>query len=284
MRCFISVCALITLVVAPSRAQAQDWFEPWTHSDFSPRGTPLVHLFNLEPAFLDRDLFVDFAHTSGDDGTDESELSVELEYALTRRIGLIAEAPLVWLDPEQGDSEFGVGDVAIAPRAILIESDRFILAGNLEVTLPTGSESKGIGGGEVALAPSFSVWADLGNWFTLAGQFGTEHGTETGDSEVFYSAAFIYSFLAPPLLKGEHDHAGHGEHQHLPRGLTNLITEFTGRTVLSGEDRDRSTAEVLFGVSHVLTESIEVRGAVQLPVGGPRDIDYGFILSLIYHF
>ena len=55
-------------------------------------------------------------------------------------------------------------------------------------------------------------------------------------------------------------------------------------TIFSGEDDGRSTAEVLFGVSHVLTESLEVRGAVQLPVGGERDIEYGYVLGLIYHF
>lgn len=260
------------------------WTDPWVHSHFSPRGTPLVHLFGLEPAFLDRDLFFDFAVTAAD-GEDGSELEVELEYALTRRLGIVAEVPLVLLNPEDGQTETGVGDAAIAPRALLIDTDRFLLSANLEVTFPIGSESRGLGGGEVALAPSVSTWLDLGHWVTLSAQFGTEHGLQTGDSELFYAAALTYSFPGPALFPGHgDDHAGHAAHSHFPPGLTSLIAEYTGRTALSGDDADRSTGEVLFGLSHVLTESFEVRGAYQLPLGGTRDIDYGYVLSVIYHF
>jgi hypothetical protein len=263
------------------------WTDPWVHSDFSPRGTPFVHLFGLEPAFLDRDLFVDFAFTEAED-EEESELAVELEYAQTRRLGIVVEAPLVSLNPDEGETEFGLGDAAIAPRALLVETDRFLLSANLEVAFPTGSESRGLGSGEVAIGPSVSTWLDLGNWFTLSTQVGTEHGTESGDSELSYAAALTYSFRGPVLFPGQaEDHAGHAHGHgasHFPPGLTSLILEYAGRTALSGDERDRSTGEVLFGLSHVLTESLEVRGAYQLPVGGTRDIDYGYVLSLIYHF
>src|SRR3712207_7062381 len=50
-------------------------------------------------------------------------------------------------------------------------------------------------------------------------------------------------------------------HDHLGPGLTSLIAEFTGRTGLTNEDRHRTTMEVLFGVSHVLTENLAVRAA-----------------------
>jgi hypothetical protein len=263
------------------------WTDPWVHSDFSPRGTPLVHLFGLEPAFLDRDLFVDYAFTKGED-EEESELALELEYALTRRIGVVVEAPLVSLNPDAGETETGLGDAAIAPRVLLVETDRFLLSGNLELAFPTGSESRGLGSGEVAIGPSVSTWLDLGNWVTLSTQVGTEHGTESGDSELSYAAALTWSFRGPALFPAQADaHAGHGHGRgasHFPPGLTSLILEYTGRTALSGDDADRSTGEVLFGLSHVLTESLEVRGAYQLPVGGTHDIDYGYVFGIIYHF
>ena len=270
----------------------EGWLEPWRHRDFSPRGTPFIHLFGLEPAFLDRDLFFDYVHAESAEGdAEESELGVELEYALTRRLGLVVELPVVSVNPDRGETETGLGDAAIAPRALLVETDRFLLSGNLELTVPTGSESRGLGGGEVAVAPSVSTWLDLGRWVTLSTQFGTEHGLETGDSELFYTAALTWSFQGPDLLAAAgtgggraHDHAGHAPESHLPHGLTSLILEYTGRTVLSGDDRDRSTGEVLLGVSHTLNEHLEVRGAYQLPVGGPRDIDYAYVLSVILHF
>ncbi len=293
----VSSCALAA-VPAPSLAQhthdekparpealglslTEGWLEPWHHADYSRRGTPFVHLFSLEPAFLDRDLFVDYVVTAADE-EDETELAGELEFALTRRLGIIVEAPLVMLNPEDGETERGLGDVAVAPRALIVETDRFLLSGNLEIAFPTGRKNKGLGAGEVGLAPSVSTWLDLGAWCTFSTQVGTEHGMETGDSEFFYSAAMTYSFQGPALVHGESE--SHAGHDHFPNGLTSLVVEFTGRTVLSGDDRDRSTAEIQFGVSHVLTDTIELRGAVQLPVGGVRDIEYGYLLGVIYHF
>jgi hypothetical protein len=261
------------------------WLEPWQHSDFSRRGTPFIHLFNLEPAFLDRDLFVDFAFTAAEDA-DESELAAELEYALTRRLGIVLELPVLSLNPDKGDTERGLGDLAVAPRALLIETDRFLLSANLEVTFPTGSEKKGRGDGEAALAPSLSTWVDLGNWFTLSAQVGSEHGLETGDSEFFYACALTYSFRGPKLFPDHSHHhaADESAHGHRDRGMTSLIAEFSGRSVLSGEEQNRTTSEVLFGISHVLTETLEVRGAIELPLGGPQELDYGYVLSVIYHF
>ena len=75
-----------------------DWLTPWPHSHFSERGTPFVHPFNIEPAFLGRELFLSYGSVRGSEG-DEAELEMELEWAFTRRIGMIVEAPLIQLDP-----------------------------------------------------------------------------------------------------------------------------------------------------------------------------------------
>ena len=266
-------------------APAGAWLDPWPHSHFSRRGTPFVHLFNLEPAFLDRDLFLDYRFAAGA-GEDEAELEAELEWALTRRIGLVIEAPLVSLNPDDGQTERGLGDVAVAPRFLLADAEEFLLAANLELTLPTGQSSRGLGGGEAALAPSLSAWVDLGggldNWYSLSTQVGSEHGLESGDAELFYNVAFTYSFLGPRLFRGGSDE--HSGPRHFPPGLTSLIVEYTGRTGLGGEDDGRTTGELLFGGSYNVTQSWEVRAAYQHPIGGPRDIDYGYVLSLIYHF
>jgi hypothetical protein len=66
--------------------------------------------------------------------------------------------------------------------------------------------------------------------------------------------------LRAALFEGEDEaHDAHaGARDPFDPGMTSLIAEFTGRMVLSGDERDRSTAEVLFGVSHVLTEKVEV--------------------------
>lgn len=266
---------------SPFGASLQDaWLDAWPHTHFSRRGTPFVHLFSLEPAFLDRDLFFDYRHIRAPD-VQEAELEIELEWAFTRRIGLVMEGPLVQVNPDDGATELGLGDVAVAPRFLLVDTERLLVSGNLEVSLPTGRSSRSLGAGEAALAPSLSAWTDLGNWITLSTQIGTEHGLESGDCKLFYNAALAYSFVGPRLFRPGHSHAAYS---HFPPGLTSLIGEFTGRTILNGEDERASTAELLLGVSYNLTEYWEVRSGYQLPLGDPNEIDYGLIFSVIYHF
>ena len=278
-----SILVLAALLSQPLSSQAPEagssgilaggWLDEWSHRHFSPRGTPYVHLFNLEPAFLDRDLFVDYRHTSSEDET-ESEFELELEWAFTKRLGVAVELPLVHVDPDGEDTETGVGDFAIAPRALLVDTDVFLLSANLEVGVPTGDEDRDLGSGETMLAPSFSLWADLGNWISFQSQVGTEHGLDSGDTELSYKSALSWSF-APHGAQSS-------EPAHWSPGMTSLITELTGRTVLEGEAR--TTAELLFGVSRVLSGRWAIRGGFQFPVGGPEDIDYGFVLGVIHHF
>ena len=158
-----------------------------------------------------------------------------------------------------------------------------MLSVNLEVELPTGSERRGLSEGEVGLAPSLSWWYDLGNWFTWQGQVGTEHALTSGDAELFWHSALTYSLLGPVITKRSSHDATHGG-RHFPAGLTNFIAEITGRTRLRGEGDARSTAEILFGMSYLISSEFEIRAGVQIPLFKPREMDYGFIFGLIYHF
>lgn len=259
-----------------------DWLTPWPHSHFSERGTPFVHPFNIEPAFLGRELFLSYGSARGSEG-DEAELEMELEWAFTRRIGMIVEAPLIQLDPNGANSESGVGDIATAARALLVESADFLLAGNLELSIPTGDEDLGLGSGEAIWAPSFSAWLDLGNWLQASVQIGTESGMASGDSELFYNAALAYIFQTHGVHNDTVPDRGH-EGAHSPLGVTSGILEFNGRTALNGPGNGRSSAELLIGASYNLTNSFEVRGAFQFPVGGHQEYDSGFTIGAVYHF
>jgi hypothetical protein len=259
---------------------AQHWLDPWPHSHFSRRGTPFVHLFILEPAFLDRDLFMDYRRLNASQ-EDENELEFEVEYALFRRLGLVFEVPIVNINPTEGSSESGLGDIAIAPRALLVDTDRFLLSANLEFSLPTGDENRELGEGELKIGPSVSLWYDLGGWITLNGQLGTEHGIESDNVELSYKGALAWSFLTQGFLP----ESPHGLlYNHFPPGMANLITEFSGRSIVSGQDDGDETGEVLFGITYTLSTHFEVRSAYQIPVGSPENIDQGWIGSMIYHF
>ena len=260
----------------------EHWLDPWPHTHFSRQGTPFVHLFLTEPAFLDRDLFLDYRIIRGAD-ENEMELEAELEWAFTRRIGLVIEAPYRLLDPEGAPNENGFGDMAIAPRVLLVDTERFLLSGNLEIGIATGNERRGLGSGETSLSPTFSWWYDLGKWVTFQGQIGTEHALDSGDAEFLWKAAITYSLLGPTLPGTSSGVSTHGG-RHFPPGLINFITELTGRTPLNGEQEGRSTAEILFGVSYLLTSEWEIRAGLQFPLFEPREFDNGYVIGLIHHF
>jgi len=214
---------------------------------------------------------------------DETEVEVELEWALTNRLGVVFELPYVRLDPDGGDSSAGVGDWTIAPRALLIAADDYLLSANLGITFPTGNEGEGLGSGEVSVSPSLSAWFDLGQWVQLSAQAGIERGRDSGDREAFYNGALVYLFQAPGQL-GEHDHLhGDGRREH-PRGLTSAILELSARTGLNGPNDGRSRAELLFGISHNLAGAWDLRAGYQVALGGDRDLENAAVLSLVRHF
>lgn len=71
---------------------------------------------------------------------------------------------------------------------------------------------------------------------------------------------------------------------HYPVGLTSTILEFTGRSILDGENDGEQSAEILLGVSHNLIGSWEVRAGYQTSIGEIQEFDDAFIFSLVFHF
>lgn len=283
---------LIPADYPPPPALTEGGLEPYRHIHFSRRGTPFAHPFLLEPAFMDRDLRILYARTREHGDEVEHEIEIELEWAFTRRIGMMLEVPYVRIEQDAAPRERGIGDIAIAPRFLLIDTHRFLLSGNVAFTLPTGSERKGTGGGESSVAPFVTTWLDLGRWITLQTEFGVEfEDWNWHEGEVFYGAGLTYSMLGPALFKPSARHQQRG-HYHYPPGLVSIVFEATGRTEFSRRNhahtddgrRTRSSGEFLLGLGYSLTDSVEVRGGYQIPVGGRREIDDRVLGSISYHF
>ena len=257
------------------------WLDPWPHTHHSRRGTPFVHLFSNEPAYLGRDFILDYALRKGAEGT-EMEVEAEVEYAFTRRIGLVVEAPYAFLDPNEGNRENGLGDIAIAPRFLLVEHDRFLLSANVEFSFPTGDEDKGLGSGEAAINYSLSTWTDLSANFTLQTNTGIGHGLRTDSDTLTWGGAVTYTLYLgdqPELLR-----TGGSVRSHYPAGQLNLIAEIRGEHPLDGAENGSGTAEIIFGAAYSITPHVEVRGGLILPAWNPRGFDNGVIVGLIYHF
>lgn len=241
------------------------WCEPPAHAHLGGCGTPYVHGFATEPAFLGRDIFLDVTRAA-----EELELEAELEWSLTRRLGLVAELPYVDAD------EAGFGDAGIGLRALLVEERRFLLSASTEFELPTGSERRGLGSGNVALGAHLHTWADLGYWVTLQAQAGLGHVPAQEETEFAWSATLAKSFRAHPLIRTRHD--GHGDH-----GPTvfSLLAEVQGLTSLS-EETGSTHGRWLLGASYPLTHRLDLRGAFSRSFGGDEDED-AWTLGLILH-
>jgi hypothetical protein len=262
---------LASTVLLSSAAMATDFLTPFEHIHASKNGTPYVHSFGIEPAFTGRDLFIDHTFIDGD-GFTEHETEVELEWAFTKRLGMILEVPYIYEDEEGVGSAKGFGDLAIVPRALLIEQDRFLLTTQLEVVFPTGSSSFG---GDTAIAPGIAMWNDLGNNFTLNSQAFIEHGFDADETELGIGLGLVKSF-------GE-NHAGH-DHAHDGTGMLHLHLEVTGSTPLNGADKGDINLEGLVGLTYGVAQNFDVRAGYFFPITRPNDFSYGLTTGLIYHF
>lgn len=273
MKPLVTLFACVSL--SSSLAIASDFLAPFEHVHLSQCGTPYVHSFGIEPAFTGRDLFLDYSYREGG-GITEHESELEIEWAFTRQLGIIMEVPYIWEDENNVASNSGFGDFAIVPRALLIESERFLLTAQLEVTLPTGSSHFG---GETAIAPGIAMWNDLGNWWTLNTNLAIEHGFDADSSEILFGFGIVKSI-------GEkcEGHADHEHHVHTTAGLLNLHLEATGSTPLNGANQGDIHIEGLIGMSYSFAAGFDLRAGYIFPITSSKDLDKGFTTGLIFHF
>ena len=258
----------------------EGWLDPPVHSHFSPLGTPMIHSFRAEPAFTRRDFLLDYS-TRSETGLREQEIGAEVEWPISRRLGLIFEIPYVFLDSDDETID-GFGNLAVSPRFLLAEYERFLLAFNLEVETTTGTTKGGIAEDETALAPSFSTWIDLGGWWTVNTQSGIEYPTESSDSEFFFRSALIHTFGYEEFRDGRHTHHEHADE--LSPGHFSVILEADLAVGLSGEEDGDWLAEGIAGISVGLGDNADMRVGYQFPLSRSQDLNNGVTGGLIWHF
>jgi hypothetical protein len=257
------------------------WLDPPVHSHFSKGGTPLIHSFRAEPAFTRRDFLLDYSFRSESEGN-EQEIEAEIEWPLSRRLGLIFEVPYVSFDGDDDESAYGFGNLAVSPRLLLAEYKRFLLAFSLEIETTTGETAGGIAEDEISMAPSFSTWIDLGDWWTVQAQSGIEYPVESSDARFFLRSALIHTFNSHET----HDsgHAKHNHHDSFSPGLFSVIFEADLAVGLSGPEDGDWSAESIVGVSFDFWENADMRIGYQFPLSSSQELYSGVTFGLIYHF
>jgi len=260
---------------------SRGWFEPPIHSHLNVRQTPYIHPFNTEPAFTRRDLVIHYNYRDVTE-QDEHKIEAELEWAFTRRLGMIVEVPYTFVVPHEGPSIDGLENVAVSPRVLLAEYDRFLLASNLEIETPTTDSDRGLAESETALAPSLSMWVDMGHWWTLNTQSGMEYTTKSKQSELFVRTSIIHTLGTPAHNVGhtDQDHMRHG----LPPGFLSFIVETDLALGLSGDEDGNWSAEGLLGLNYGLLENMDLRAAWLFPLSQSQALNNGITCGLICHF
>ena len=295
LRILATLIYLASQVTNGAPAAAEDWlldenfldevFAPIHHTHFSELGTPYVHPFTIEPPQIHQDVFFIYKFTENADGSDEFEAEPHVDWALTKRLGILFASPLVGNRQPNGIHNVGPGDLEIAPRVMWIERDRFILASNFFITVPTGDETRDLGAGETTLAPFITTWHDLGDWNSLLLNFGPEVGAESGHTSMIYSFSLTHSWLGEAIL-GEEEHIEHGEAgghehaQHFEPGMKTIYLEMNGETQLDGAEQ--TLIELLPGFSYVLAESAELRFGVLFPVTEVKRFDRQYYASFTW--
>ncbi|MCZ6761202.1 MAG: transporter [Gemmatimonadetes bacterium] len=140
------------------------------------------------------ELFVGYIRVEGDRVTVSEIPFWELVYGLTPRLELTIEGPVLLLDGPTG-STVGLGDVVLGTKVRLLgkpEADSGLSA-SLEVKLPTGDDTRGLGSGATNVDLRTRWGWEVGRevvYFNLGYTWVGERGDEELDNTWFYSGVW----------------------------------------------------------------------------------------------
>jgi len=148
-RAWLFTASAVLLLAAPALAQEEPNIEFFY---------PVV----TRRPVIERELELTLRHEKSRGGR-ETELAAAIELPLLPRWQIELEIPVVITDPRDGTSAAGFGDLTVENKFLLWKSveHRALLAAGFELTLPSGSERRGLGG-EAAIEPFASAGIALG--------------------------------------------------------------------------------------------------------------------------
>jgi hypothetical protein len=210
---------------------------------------------------VERELEFSLEYEKGEEGR-EVELAASLEWVLLPRWQVEIEFPLVILDPDQGSTKAGLGDIEIDNKVQIFKSVeyRLLVAAGVELKVPSGSESRGTGG-ELSVEPYLTAGIALGPFDLLA--------------EV------AYEWVIDPEREEE-----------LSTGLALgypawrwfiPFAELRTVTPTRGDDR-RTQVYVVPGFDVKPYPGVTLRFGVQLPVTDAREFDYQVRAAGVWEF
>ena len=194
-----------------------------------------------------------------------------LEYAFHRAFSIEAGIPFARLDldDEPGTSRLGNAEVALKFANFAFEDKGVLLGYGVEFGLPTGSDDAGIGSDHIVeLEPFFNIGFTQGDWelvaFTTFGIPINHEEAEEVETELITNFSTLY---------------------HVNSRLQ-LLLEFDGESVLSGEESGEQTWHLTPGVKFapVGGSRLFLGVGVRLPLTDKQEFDTQALVSLFYHY
>ena len=229
----------------------------------------------------ERELELNVEYEKGNEGK-EVEVEVELSWRFGERFEASIEVPVLFLMPREGSDESGLGDITLGGKVLVFQSidQPALVTVGVEMGLPTGSESRGLGG-SFSVTPYVTAGIGLGP-VDLIGDIGYTwvlDGPDDGVETFAMNVAVAYK----------------GWRQVIPMLEVSLVTQTSGgnRESDEGEDGEKDlvgkpqvylTPGVIVRSLSWMPARTSVRGGVQIGLTHDREFDYRLLASFSWEF
>jgi hypothetical protein len=226
---------------------------------------------------IERELEFRLDHTKGLEAR-ETEAALAIEWPILPRLQFELEVPFVVVDPNEGKTVAGFGDIELQAKLQVFKSvqHRALVAFGLEHRLPSGSRARGLGG-EHAIEPFLTAGMAVGP-FDLIGEVAYEWvlNGEEHPREQEFSASLAVAYPASrwfiPLLELVTVTQ--------TRGPTGTEREAGGEESL----RHKTQVYLVPGFNMRPRPGWTLRAGVEVPVTTAKSFDYRVLSALVIEF
>lgn len=257
--------------------------EAGAHEAGSPFSGAFPEPILLHHAHIEDEQKLNFTHFENfrTERGEENAFAMELELAVawTEDYDLGSEIFIPFSNTGLSNDQFGIGDLEIQPiKYAFLNMPETVLTGALNVTLPTGDKSKGLGGEETALGGKLFLDQAYRNWYLGINLEYDASVSGPTSSEFEFAWALTYSFI---------DETGEGvapakPHQTL---VPTVMLEFISESVLTGEAKGENVISLTPGLQiwHPNT-NWKFRVGVGFPLTTDRESDLAVYFQIGNHF
>ena len=203
---------------------------------------------------------------------DERVLNPEVELSISDWASIELDIPYSFRDPNDGSEStdnFDSSEIALKLAHAL--SENTVIGGGLELGLPTGDDTKGIGSNnKITITPFLNLGVKIGALEAIAflgfgfptNQQDPEARADE-DLELEYNLAFAYWFMPE----------------------TRAIVEFDAEMIVKGDDNE-GIVNLTLGLISAPADNVplEIGGGVSFPITADKEFDNRLILSVFYEF